>query len=85
MQIQGFIVLDGMPVRMELSEDITAGTAIGQIVPVFDDIEDAKQAFLNNTMRFSDRAEAVIIPVVLTIGEPVAKVELTPEDEEDDE
>lgn len=83
--LHGFTaVQDGVPVNMELGDDIMGGLIINCPFPIFSSADDAAKAWLNHAACFVDSAIATIVPVTVTMGEPVKTVELK-EDEEDDE
>lgn len=82
--MKGFVVcVAGLPVAMELSDEIVGGLTVTDPVPVFEDADDAKAAALANQCRYGSDATLQIRQVELTIGAIELEVEYN-EDEPDE-
>jgi hypothetical protein len=68
--MQGFIVcVDGKPVPMALSEDITGGIVVNDPVQVFDSADAAGDAAMSNQSQYGSKAVFEIRHVELVIGD----------------
>jgi len=81
--IAGFAILtdQGHPLKMGLSEDITAGSSIDEPFPIFDDKHDAERAFNGHCGMYGGFFSGNIVEVEVTVKQVIKAVDYNEEED----